>query len=56
MKRTIKNCKLSRRFGIPNNYGGKCEGFGKSSEDDEPCEECKRCKLHYDNADLGVVD
>lgn len=46
MKRTLENCKLANKYGAPNHYDGKCEGFQKSSEDDEPCEICKECKLH----------
>ena len=47
MKRTLGNCALVKRFGPPNQYNGTCEGFAKSEIDDEPCEKCKSCKLHY---------
>ena len=49
MKRTLENCRFIKILGKPNQYDGKCEGFARSEYDDEPCEECKRCKLHYIN-------
>ena len=51
MKRTLENCRLVKVYGTPNQYDGKCEGFGTSDIDDEPCEVCKRCPLHYINAE-----
>ena len=48
MIRTLKNCRLITRYGaLPIQYDGVCEGFAKSEWDDEPCEICKKCKLHY---------
>ena len=47
MKRTLENCLLVKKYGAPNQYDGKCEGLCKSPTDDEPCEVCKKCSLHY---------
>lgn len=50
MKRTLENCALIKKVGCkPNQYDGKCEGFGKSEYDDESCNVCKECELHYLN-------
>ena len=50
MKRTLENCSLMKKFrGQPNQYDGKCEGFGKSKFDDEPCTICQECSLYYIN-------
>lgn len=46
-KRTLQNCSLIKKYGKPEQYNGLCEGFGRSENDDEPCEICKECKLHY---------
>ena len=44
-KRTPENCKYVKRHGNPGiDASGKCMGFAKSKEDDEPVEVCKRCK------------
>lgn len=52
MKRTLENCSLIKKVGCaPNQYDGKCEGFGRSEHDDEPCETCQNCGLHYINAE-----
>ena len=51
MKRTLDNCRMVTRYGRPNQYDGKCEGFCKSREDDEPCKPCIDCELHYANID-----
>ncbi len=48
-KRTMENCVLTRKTGqMPREDGntGKCLGFGTSECDDEPCDTCKKCKLH----------
>jgi hypothetical protein len=45
--RTLENCKLVRKHGVPKQYDGVCEGFAHSATDDEPAETCKRCKLNY---------
>lgn len=49
MKRTLSNCslisKMQDRDCPPRIVEGRCEGYQKSREDDEPCEICKRCKL-----------
>ena len=48
MIRTLDNCILIKHVGCkPRQYDGVCEGFAKSDSDDEPCETCKECKLHY---------
>lgn len=47
MKRTLDNCKLVKKHGRPLQYDGVCEGFARSETDDEPCEICKECRLHY---------
>lgn len=49
--RTLDNCRLVTAYGRPRQYDGKCEGYGTDYANDEPCEICKRCKLHYLNAD-----
>ena len=44
-KRTPDNCQYIKRCGEPGRDGaGKCLGFAKSKNDDEPCEVCKRCR------------
>lgn len=44
-KRTPENCSLIQRLGQPGKDGnGKCMGFVHGSLDDEPWEECQRCK------------
>ena len=47
MKKTLDNCSLFRKVGVkPKQYDGKCEGYAKSEYDDEPCEQCKKCKYN----------
>ena len=50
MKRTLDHCGLITKMGDkdcpPKQTDGKCEGYQKSSTDDEPCEICKKCKLN----------
>lgn len=53
MKKNLENCSLIKKLGIPKQYNGLCEGFVKSEYDDEPCEICQKCKLHYLNSDGG---
>lgn len=44
-KRTSENCRYVRKVGSPGtDANGKCMGFAKSKEDDEPMEICKQCK------------
>lgn len=45
--RTLDNCRLVTAYGSPRQYDGKCEGYGTEYMDDEPCEICKQCRLHY---------
>lgn len=45
-KITLENCSLIREYGKPIQLDGKCEGFGTSKNDDEPCEICKECNLN----------
>ena len=45
-KRTLEHCRLITEFGKPKQTDGKCDGFQASSENDEPCEVCKRCRLN----------
>lgn len=42
----IEYCSLVSAYGKPNQTDGKCDGFQKSGEDDEPCEICKKCTLN----------
>lgn len=53
MTRTIYNCsviqkQVKRGIGEPERYYNlnKCLGYAKSDNDDEPCEQCKRCRLN----------
>lgn len=55
-KRTLDNCRLVRKFGRPVQYDGVCEGFGRSDYDDEPCDKCKECPLHYLNVESEESD
>ena len=59
-KRTIENCrviKLAKQDGegkpLTETLNNKvfCQGYQKSECDDEPCEECKNCRLNifYEN-------
>lgn len=48
MAKTIENCRVIRRaagdmIGKHQTTGDCCEGYCTQS-DDEPCEECKRCR------------
>ena len=42
----IEYCSLVSTYGKPNQTDGKCDGFQKNREDDEPCEICKKCTLN----------
>lgn len=57
--RTIENCSLVKKMGgaKPDKDGRKCVGFGKSDEDDEPCEICQNCKLnaYYEPEDCEIL-
>ena len=46
-ERTLDNCSLFNKFslGKPKQYDGKCEGYS-NKHNDEPCEQCKECKLN----------
>ncbi len=51
MKRTLRNCSVIKKAGCePHQYDGVCEGFQRSEDDDEPCQTCMNCSLHYLNA------
>lgn len=44
-KRTPNNCDVIKQNGNHGTDGdGKCMGFGRAWNDDEPCEECKKCR------------
>lgn len=46
MKRTLEHCILISQYGKPRQIDGKCEGFQKSKDDDEPCNTCMNCELN----------
>ena len=51
MKRTFENCTLIQKcvrsgIGEPERRNGKCLGYQKGENDDEPCEICKKCSLN----------
>ena len=59
-ERTIENCRVIKRAiwqgeGSPQkeklNSKVFCQGYQRSEKDDEPCEECKNCRLNifYEN-------
>jgi len=56
MKRTLDNCRLVQKYGKPPQYNGMCEGQATSPTNDEPCEICKNCKLHYLNGERSEAD
>jgi len=45
--RTLENCSLIKKFGLPEQFDEKCAGLGRDYNDDEPCDVCKNCKLNY---------
>lgn len=49
-KRTLDHCRMITKYqdllGRPRQQDGKCDGYQKSEDDDEPCETCKECKLN----------
>jgi hypothetical protein len=55
-RRTLDHCGLITRcmkagIGKPVQRSGKCEGYQKSDNDDEPCETCIECRLQMDYHD-----
>lgn len=53
MQRTLTNCALIKKqvksgVGEPEQYYNlnKCLGYARSDNDDENCEQCKRCRLN----------
>ena len=51
MDRTLNNCSLIAKcikngIGEPRQSNGKCDGYQKSYDNDEPCEHCSKCKLN----------
>lgn len=56
-KRTLDHCKLITAVGKPHQANGKCDGFQKSEDNDEPCETCMNCKLNtFFEDDSGKTD
>ena len=46
----VGNCWFADKCGLePNIIDEMCEGLQKSQFDDEPCEVCKDCNVHYYN-------
>ena len=49
MNKSLEHCGLISRMqdkeNPPRQYDGKCEGYCNADRD-EPCDECKRCKLN----------
>ena len=50
-RRTLEHCSLitqSIKNGIskPRQANGRCDGYQKSYDDDEPCEKCSNCRLY----------
>lgn len=45
IERTLENCDLIKKYGMPLQENGECVGFQTSQYNDEPCETCKRCRL-----------
>ncbi len=61
-RRTIENCSVVKKvarigLGEPETQSGKCLGYagGYGPDDDEPCEECKVCKLNTTFEELNKV-
>ena len=61
MQRTFENCTLIKKcvsigIGEPEQYENKCVGYARGENDDEPCEQCKNCKLNtsYEGEYLNV--
>jgi len=44
---TAGGCSLITIYGEPGEENGKCVGFRKSDENDEPTEKCMECKKIY---------
>jgi len=45
--RTLENCSLIKKYGLPEQFDEKCAGLAIDYDDDEPCNVCKNCKLNY---------
>lgn len=46
-KRTLEHCRLITKMGVkPRQHDGKCDGFQKAVNNDEPCNICMKCKLN----------
>lgn len=46
-KRTLEHCRLITKMGVrPRQHDGKCDGFQKAANNDEPCNICMKCKLN----------
>ena len=46
-KRTLEHCSLITKMGgKPTQMNGKCDGFQKSRDNDEPCDTCMKCKIN----------
>lgn len=49
-KKIINNCSLIRDYhkieGVPEIVDGKCVGYQKGTNDDEPCAKCMDCKAN----------
>lgn len=50
MAKTLDNCRLIGLHGAAV-INGRCEGVEVSYVDDEPPDECKRCRFLYSNID-----
>ncbi len=46
-KRALEHCGLITKMGAkPRQHGGKCDGFQKDANNDEPCNICMKCRLN----------
>ncbi|MEE1255620.1 MAG: hypothetical protein UHN47_03795 [Lachnospiraceae bacterium] len=62
-RRTLDHCSLITQcvkngIGKPRQVNGKCDGYQKSYDDDEPCEHCGKCRLYssyneYNNDEMA---
>ncbi len=60
-KRTLEHCSLITqcvKSGLekPRQYDGKCDGYQKSADSDEPCEKCSKCNLNSMYHELKVKE
>lgn len=47
MRRTLEHCSLITKLqDKPQQEDGKCYGFARDYDDDEPCDICMECKLN----------